>query len=315
MDPTPPSPARRRTLADIDLRLLRVFAEIVHANGFSAAQEALGMTQATISAHMRHLEDRLDMRLCERGRGGFYLTEEGRQVHSAMRDLFGSIDRFQNAVSEAQGELSGDLSFGTVDAMFTNRRLKLDRAFARFAELAPQVRLRIDIAAPQVLAQGILNGRYHAALMPATAGRDQMQAMDVFEERQNLYCGARHPLFAVDDREVTEAVLARQAFAGRSYMAQGPICGVDFDWRAEAAHMESTLLLILSGAYIGFLPDHYAAPEVKTARLRILAADRVTFNDVFQIVYPRNRPSRAASLLAEAILSCQASDPAPLADG
>lgn len=310
MEQTPPSPARRRSFADIDLRLLRVFAEIVHANGFSAAQDTLGMTQATISAHMRHLEDRLGMRLCERGRGGFYLTEEGRQVHSAMLDLFGSIDRFQNAVSEAQGELSGDLSFGTVDAMFTNRKLKLDRAFERFAELAPQVRLTIDIAAPQVLSQGILNGRYHAALMPATQGRDQMQAVDVFEERQNLYCGRRHPLFAVDDAEVTDAMLARQAFAGRTYMAQGPICGIDFNWHAEAAHMESTLLLVLSGAYIGFLPDHYAQPEVENDRLRVLARDRVTFNDVFQIVYPRNRPSRAASLLAEAILSCQAASQA-----
>lgn len=310
MEQTLPSPARRRSFADIDLRLLRVFAEIVHANGFSAAQDTLGMTQATISAHMRHLEERLGMRLCERGRGGFYLTEEGRQVHSAMLDLFGSIDRFQNAVGEAQGELSGDLSFGTVDAMFTNRELKLDRAFEKFAELAPQVRLTIDIAAPQVLSQGILNGRYHAALMPATQGRDQMQATDVFEERQNLYCGRRHPLFDLDDDAVTDAVLARQAFAGRTYMAQGPICGIDFTWHAEAAHMESTLLLVLSGAYIGFLPDHYARPEVQNNRLRVLVGDRVTFNDVFQIVYPRNRPSRAASLLAEAILSCQAASQA-----
>ena len=45
---------RRNVLGDVELRLLQVFAEIVRANGFSAAQASLGMTQATISAHMRH---------------------------------------------------------------------------------------------------------------------------------------------------------------------------------------------------------------------------------------------------------------------
>ena len=83
-------PPHKGALSDVDLRLLRVFAEIVRCNGFSAAQASLGMTQATISAHMRHLEDRLGVRLCERGRSGFYLTNEGKQIHSAVLDLFGS---------------------------------------------------------------------------------------------------------------------------------------------------------------------------------------------------------------------------------
>ena len=107
-------------LQSVDLRLLRIFQQVVRFNGFSAAQEPLGMTQATISAHMKQLEGRLGVRLCERGRSGFYLTEQGKQVHSAMLDLFGSIEGFQSAVGAARGELSGALHFGTVDAMYTN---------------------------------------------------------------------------------------------------------------------------------------------------------------------------------------------------
>lgn len=300
-----PRPAK---LADVDLRLLRVFAEIVHANGFSAAQANLGMTQATISAHMRHLEDRLGVRLCERGRGGFYLTEEGRQVHSAMLDLFGSIDRFQAAVSEAQGELSGDLSFGTVDAMVTNDALNLQLAIARFCQEAPRVRLSIDIAAPQVLSQGILNGRYQIVLMPEQRPLGQTHAINVYDERQNLYCGRAHPLFSVPDHMITDALLAKQDFAGRTYMAQTRICGVDFNWRAVAAHMEGTLMLLLSGAFIGFLPQHFAEQEVRNGQLRVLAPDRMTFDDTFQIVYPRERPTRAAELLAQAVLRCHDSN-------
>ena len=95
-----PRSAHKGALSDVDLRLLRVFSETVRCNGFTAAQASLGMTQATISVHMRNLEERLNVRLCERGRSGFYLTDEGKQIHSAVLDLFGSIERFQGAVGD-----------------------------------------------------------------------------------------------------------------------------------------------------------------------------------------------------------------------
>lgn len=297
---------RRSALGDVDLRLLRVFAEIVRCNGFSAAQSSLGMTQATISAHMRHLEERLGVRLCERGRSGFFMTDEGKQIHSAALDLFGSIERFQGAVGDTQGELTGRLTFGTVDAMVSNRALNLQAAIGEFARLAPKVHLDIDVAAPQALSQGILSGRYQIVLMPAQTHFPQMRAVDVFLEKQNLYCGHSHVLCNVTDQNITPDLLARQAFAGRSYMPRAPICGVDFRWSAVTAHMESTLLLLLSGAYIGFLPDHYAAPALQTGALRALAPERFTFEDTFQIVYSRERPTRAAELLVSAISSPKA---------
>lgn len=297
---------RPNALSDVDLRLLRVFHAVVQANGFSAAEQTLGMTQATISTHMRQLEDRLGLRLCERGRGGFFLTDAGRQVQSAMLDLFGGIERFQGAVADARGELSGDLTFGTVDAMMTNRHFNLEKAVASFAGRAPRVRLTIDIGAPQDLLRGVLTGRYQVALVPTDQPPAQTTAVDVFQERQNLYCGRGHPLFTAPAEDVTDAVLSAQPFAGRSYMVEEARCGIAFDRRALTAHMEGTLLLLLSGAFIGFLPDHYAASAVKAGRLQILAPGRATFEDTFRLIFPRKRPTRAAELLIESIVKSAA---------
>lgn len=305
-----PRPSDHISLGDIDLRLLRVFMAIVQCNGFSAAQASLGMSQATISTHMRHLEERLRVRLCERGRAGFFLTDEGRQIHSACRDLFGSIDRFRSAVGDTAGELSGQLSFGTVDAMVTNPALNLDRAIGAFHRLAPRVALEFNVAAPQVLSQGLLSGAYQVVLMPAPERPVNMRAQPLFHETQKLYCGALHPLFDVPEAALTPELLAAQAFAGRTYMQRLPICGVDFDWQAATPHMEGTLILLLSGAYIGFLPDHYATAEVERGRLRALAPDRMSFEDLFQIVHARQSPSRAAQALAKAIIDHCTAQPA-----
>ncbi len=162
--------------------------------------------------------------------------------------------------------------------------------------------LEFDVAAPQILSQGLLSGAYQVVLMPAPDRPVNMRAQPLFQETQRLYCGALHPLFHVPDTALTSRLLAAQAFAGRTYMQRLPICGVDFDWQAATPHMEGTLILLLSGAYIGFLPDHYATAEVERGRLRALAPDRMSFEDLFQIVYARQSPSRAAQALAKAII-------------
>jgi LysR family transcriptional regulator, transcriptional activator for bauABCD operon len=294
---------RQPALHDTDLRLLRIFQAVVHHNGFSAAQDALGMTQATISAHMKMLEMRLGVRLCERGRAGFFLTDEGKRVHSAMLDLFGSIESFQGSVAAARGELAGVLHFGTVDAMHTNPELDLARALADFARRAPKVRTEIDIAAPQMLAQGLSSGRYHLILSPAQRHPGHMQVTDLFDEQQALYCGRGHPLFDVEDEVVTADMLAACAFAGRTYMAEAPICGVDFRWAAVTAHMEGTALLLCSGAYLAFLPTHFAQQWVTAGLMRALAPDRFVFQDRFQIVHRRKDRISAAAVLVECLKS------------
>lgn len=291
----------RHAFTNIDLKLLRVFAEIVRCNGFSAAQISLGMGQAMISQQMRHLEERLGMRLCERGRGGFYLTEQGKQVHGAILDLFGSIESFGTAIGDVRGELSGRLNFGTVDAMVTNRSLGLDRVIGALHRAAPKINMDIDIAPPQALAQGLLTRRYEVALLPVPDGPLTLDSRHAFLERQYLYCGHQHPLFVVPDDRISPELLARQDFAGRSYMQDKAICGVDFNWSAQTAHMEGTLTLLLSGAYVGFLPDHFAAEPVRDGLLRAIDPDRMHFDDVFHIAFSPGRRNRAATLLADLI--------------
>ena len=293
--------SRPAPLSDVDLRQLRVFAEIVRCGGFSAAQGSLGMNQATISTHMRNLEDRLGLRLCERGRSGFVLTEEGKQVHSAALDLFGSLERFRSTVGDTRGELAGQIGFATVDAMVTNGGFDLPRVFAAFQRLAPRVRLEVDIAAPQALIQGIHNGRYQLALLPAQDQVPQLHQEPVFRETQKLYCGVGHDLFDRPDAEIADEMLVKQAFAARSYMPSDTVCGVRFLRAAVTGHMEGTLTLILSGAFIGFLPDHYAESYVAQGRLRAIRHERMTFEDEFCIVSAGARLTRAAQLLSDII--------------
>ena len=64
-------------LSKSDLHLLYVFTSVAEAQGFSAAQIELNVSQSTISRQVSDLELRLGMKLCHRGRSGFRMTEKG----------------------------------------------------------------------------------------------------------------------------------------------------------------------------------------------------------------------------------------------
>jgi len=294
--------AQLSNIHNIDLKLLRVFQSVVRHNGFSAAQQHLGLTQATISNHMHNLETRLGVVLCERGRRGFSLTSQGKLVHAAMLDLLGSIESFRGAVGAAKEELIGTLHFGTVDAMYTNTDFPISKAVSEFAKIAPAVSLDIDIASPQDLMQGLLNGRYHIILTPLGNLPKSMKAITVAIECQQLYCGENHALFTTPDSAITPAMLKEYAFTGRTYMDTTTICGVDFDWKAVTAHMESTALLIESGHYIGFLPDHFAERWTRRQQMRALRPDIMMFDDTFKIAYRHRESNLAATCFAECIV-------------
>ena len=256
-------------VTEADLRLLRVFMAIVDANGLTAAELALNISRSVISRHLKDLEGRLGVRLCERGRGGFALTAEGRVVDAAARQLIGQIDAFRNQIAELHTELRGDLHIAVFDKFISNPQCRLPQALAAFGNFAPAVRLHVEVAGGADIEQGLIDGRYHVAIHPFHRASDAVRSLPLFSERMRLYCAADHPFAA---QTPADADLRRAAFVGLSYHSQN----METWWRlgiapqATASDQEGTLALIASGRYVGFLPDHYAARFVVDGRLHAI---------------------------------------------
>ncbi|GHC28042.1 LysR family transcriptional regulator [Aidingimonas halophila] len=294
-------------LTDFDLKLLRVFHAVVQAQGLAPAQQVLGLSLSTISIQLKQLEERLGFSLCERGRKGFSLTREGEQIHESLNPLFGSITDFRDVVAELRGNLSGDLHFGVVDALATNTTASLPLGFRRFTEQAPDVHLHVDISSPEELLQGLIDGRYHCILTPVEPTHDSIDTVPVFTERQQLYCGRDHPLFLETDMDRILEALKHTTLTDKSYASlpsadnprvteQGP----------TVSHMESNALLILSGGYVGYLPQHYADYWVDKRLMKPLLPDAPGYESQFYLCTSKHHTSRSTdmfvSCLAEVLL-------------
>ncbi len=135
-------------VSDFDIRLLRIFKTIVECGSFSAAESTLGLSRSAISLHMGDLEKRLGMRLCQRGRAGFALTDEGREVYRATQTLLAALEGFRAEVNDLHQHLRGELNIGIINNLVTLPQMRITHALSALKGQGPQVRINIGMTTP-----------------------------------------------------------------------------------------------------------------------------------------------------------------------
>jgi DNA-binding transcriptional LysR family regulator len=73
---------------------------------------------------------------------------------------------------------------------------------------------------------------------------------------------------------------------------------------ARSEQVEGSLAFVLSGAHIGYLPRHIAAPWVERGQLRALLAEQLGFHVQFHLASHRGRqPSETQQAMVEDLLT------------
>jgi LysR family transcriptional regulator, transcriptional activator for bauABCD operon len=277
-----------RRLTDVDLRLIRIFRAIVECQGLAGAELVLNLSQSRISASLAELEARLGVRLCRRGRAGFALTAAGGTVYQASHELFEAVDRFCNQAGTVAGNLRRVLRLGTVDALVTNQDLSLPQAIFAFRRHNPSVVVDFAIAGPEELEQQLIGGTRDILIVPCINKRSELHYLPMLEEKQSLYCARSHPLFALPDARITNDVLSDHPVVARGYLHQFDLKRIGHHGEAATVEiMEAQLILVLSGAFIGYLPAHYAQAWVERGELRALRDEHYAYNSAFYLVTQR----------------------------
>jgi DNA-binding transcriptional LysR family regulator len=265
-------PAPLAQVSDFDIRLLRIFRSVVECGGFSAAESVLGIGRSAISQQMSDLEQRLGLRLCQRGRAGFALTEEGREVYQSSLQLLSALESFRTEVNGLHQHLRGELNIGLTDNLVTLPHMRITNALAQLKERGPDVHIQIRMTPPSEVEQGVLDGRLHVGVVPQATTLSGLEYQPLYDERSLLYCAVGHPLFyAADDQLSDERLNVQDAIAPTFRLP--PDIQTQYQVlkaTASASDREGMAFLILTGRYIGYLPDHYASFWVQQGRLRAL---------------------------------------------
>ncbi|WP_047785602.1 LysR family transcriptional regulator [Variovorax paradoxus] len=291
-------------LSDMDLRLLKVFKSVVDCGGMAAAELELNIGTSTVSRHVKDLETRLGLVLCRRGRAGFALTAEGQRVYDETLRLLASVDAFRGSIDDIHNRMGGQLDVALFDKTATNPKARIGEAIARFTELAPEVNLAVHVGSINAIEQGVLEGNFQIGIIPAHRASKSLVYADLFDETMLLYCGAGHPLFGSSQAKLTWAKLREHHFAGLGYHSPNMELShrARLSRRATGFDQEAIATLILSGRFLGFLPDHYAQVFEQRGLMKAVLPARFNYACRFVSLLRRSpKPSRAVLAFQECL--------------
>ena len=305
--PTSASPRQRAVLgqlSDMDLRLLQVFKAVVECGGMAAAELELNIGTSTVSRHVKDLETRLGLTLCRRGRAGFSLTPEGQRVYEETQRLLASVRGFRDSIDDIHARMGGQLAVAVFDKTASNPQSHIDVAIKDFAAQAPGVQLQLHVGSINAIERGVIDGSYQVGIIPAHRSSQSLVYTDLFGETMLLYCGAGHPLFGADHRALDWDAVRGYPFAGLGY--HSPNMELSHQARltrsATGFDQESIATLILSGCYLGFLPDHYAEAFERQGRMQAVQPARFRYVCQFVSLVRRSpAPARAVQAFAQCL--------------
>ncbi|MEM6466282.1 MAG: LysR family transcriptional regulator [Pseudomonadota bacterium] len=301
-------------VSDADLRLLRVFRAVAKAGGFVKAQDELGINQPAISSHIANLEQRLGVRLCERGRGGFALTQAGEEV---LREAQGLLDQVEACSSRLQalGKRTATLvRVGVVDGLSGAPGNPLPEAMSQAKARLRDLRIRVGIYDYLDCLNAVLDRELDIGIVGVGEAGDlpsEVEAHHLFDETSGLYCTPGHACAQEDTADAQLARLREARISAQSFV-QDPV-GQDLsvilhDESVEISqgNVEATLYLALAGSHVGLIPDHLSAPWVEAGRLVPVLPERLRVVSSFYAIRRRDAlPTKGVDVLWSALVDGQ----------
>lgn len=273
-------------VSDIDIKLLKVFRAVVECGGYTRAQTILGVSQSTISTQMSQLEVRVGFSLCHRGRSGFKLTAEGESLYKLVRELFQSINQFKEQTAKLKKGLGGTLKIGFLDNIISDASNPLQQALSEFAQHPENtVKITLQSLSPPDMEKGLLDESLDVAIGIFDADIPGLNYTPLYEEYDILACHSDHPLAKIDNPKVLSRALTSTKRVVRTFIGctEFPFAD-DSDVSASVTSLEASTLLILTGQFIGFLPEHYARPWLDEGKLVALMPSKFHRMSSFYLV-------------------------------
>ena len=250
-------------LQESDIKLLRVFYAVASCNGFTAAEPVLRMQRPNISAAIKKLEERLDLVLCHRGRGGFQMTKEGEVVFQETKRIFNAFDNFVFNLKSLHDDYSGHITLVMMAGLPLSMQLAISKAVKSTMKKFDDIHVNIQTRLYNEVEHVALSGECH--LVVSTYDMVKPESVTFHPVGLNcegrLYCSSSHPLAKYKDTELPESVriedypaIGISGLSSANYIQDERRLSI----QTFSDSYDAAMSAIMTGEYVGLLPDYMA---------------------------------------------------------
>lgn len=311
----PPRLAPGERLArDLDWNLLRVFLALAESGSVTAAAQALGLKQPSVSAALKRLETRLGQHLIDRGPNRFALTPAGTRLRAEAHEIRAALHRLPDALLDAAAEVSGPVTIALASHVASPM---FDALLASFFAAHARASLSLQVAPSRDVVAAVAGKRASFGICLLSGPPPDLETAVLYREYFGLFCGPTHPMFGRSDIGLADlAGLPAVSFVtDRIGDALQPVAelraraGISARTVGTSSHLEEVRRMIIAGLGIGPLPLHVVAGDVAQGRLWRLPPPDAPAVDVHLVWSPRARPNRAEAAFLSDLRTAIAATP------
>jgi len=158
---------------------VRTFLEVAAAGNFIRAADRLHVTQSTVSARIKALEDELGQRLLDRDKAGARMTAAGRQFQRHGENMVRTWQQARHELALPSG-YRGVLSIGVQAGLWTGIALSWITWLARHE---PDLAVHSSTGSPGELSRQVLEGTLDLAIVHDAQARRGLEVHPYYDER------------------------------------------------------------------------------------------------------------------------------------
>jgi LysR family hydrogen peroxide-inducible transcriptional activator len=169
---------------------LKYIVAVADERHFGRAAERSFVTQPTLSAAVKNLEEELGAQLFERGAGEVRVTEVGAGVVAQARRVLEEAERVKTLARQGRNPLEGPLRLGVIH---TVAPYLLPDLAAALRSIAPGMPLDIEENMTASLDQMLRSGLIDAAILALPFEAPGVELLPLYDEEFQVIVPARHP--------------------------------------------------------------------------------------------------------------------------
>lgn len=273
----------------ISLSQIQTFLEVARSESFANASRRLSVPRSTVSARVRALEERLNVRLLHRTTRRVALTDEGRRYLERCQEAIDKLLEAEAELSRPDG-ISGTIRM-TVPVDMSKHQLA--QALTAFADRHPSIRIEVNVTDEVV---DLVASNIDLALRGGAPGAPSLVARRMGEGQLALYASPQYAaerLPAASLSNLSGHVAFDPANRGRELLAAAA------QGRVETRNFELAKALAIQSRGIALLPESICKQEVRAGQLTRLAFEKPLPVLALYVVMPSrlNVPARVRALV------------------
>lgn len=175
----------------MNLRDLRYFVALADTKHFGKAAERSYVSQPTLSAQIKKLENYLGVQLIERQPRRVTLTETGAKILPLARRILQESDEIVSLARNEHDPLSGKLKMALIP---TIGPYLLPLVTRRLRKQLPQLKLMLYEYQTQPLLEKLRSGEIELGILALPVGLDGLEAAELYEENFTVAVPNNHPI-------------------------------------------------------------------------------------------------------------------------